>query len=171
MKTRLFLMIVFQAYIASNLNAQTVYNRDTLLLAAHELINESSYCGLVTVDSAGQPHVRTMNPFPVGEDFIIWFATSRTSRKVQEIRNNPKVSVYFSDHNTAKGYVNLSGKAEVLDDKELLVKMKRAYWEGIPDWQDIFVLIKIVPGKLEVINYKQGVNNDPATSGAPSIVF
>jgi general stress protein 26 len=77
--------------------------------------------------------------------------------------------VYYADHVKAKGYVNITGTAEVIDDKELLIKMKRAYWEGIPNWQDIFVLIKIVPKTIEVINYKHGLNNDPGTFRAPSI--
>ena len=76
-----------------------------------------------------------MNPFPANDELITWFATSRTSRKAREIRSNPKVCVYYADHISAKGYVNITGKAEVIDDKDLLVKMKRAYWEGIPDWQ------------------------------------
>ena len=153
----------------SIVNAQTPVNRDTVILAAHEIINETTYCGLVTVDSLGQPQIRTMNPFPVKEDFVIWFATSRASRKVREIRNNPKVCVYFADHINAKGYVNINGTATVIDDKELLVKMKRDYWNGIQGWQDIFVLIRIVPGSIETINYKHGLNNNPVTFKAPVI--
>ena len=112
-----------------------------------------------------------MNPFPVKDDFVIWFGTSRTSRKVREIKNNPDVCVYFANHLTAKGYVNISGVASVLDDRELLIKMKREYWNGIKGWQDIFVLIKIIPVSIEVINYKHGLNNDPETFKAPSISF
>jgi len=171
MKTKIFFLILFTAFIASNLYAQTAVNRDTMLVAAREIIKETTYCGLVTIDSTGQPIVRTMNPFPVKDDLVIWFATSRSSRKVGELKANPKVAVYFADHITAKGYVNISGKAEVIDDKELLVKMKREYWEGISNWQDIFVLIKIVPERLEVINYKHGLNNDPKTFKAPSVDF
>lgn len=171
MKTKNLLIILLITIVASNLFAQTEVNRDTMLVAAHELIQETTYCGLVTIDYNGQPQVRTMNPFPVKVDMVIWFATSRSSRKVGEIKANPKVAVYFADHNTAKGYVNISGKAEVIDDKELLQKMKRDYWNGIPNWQDIFVLIKIVPEKMEVINYKHGLNNNPQTFKAPSVDF
>jgi len=156
----------------STLNGQTSVNRDTVILAAHEIINETTYCGLVTIDSSGQPQIRTMNPFPgVKDDFVIWFATSRTSRKVGEIKNNPKVCVYFANHVNAKGYVNVNGSATVIDDRELLIKMKRDYWNGMPNWQDIFVLIKIIPNSIEVINYKHGLNNDPATFKAPGIRF
>ena len=167
----LWLSILFSTFSFFNLSVtgQSSVNRDTIILAAHEIIDETTYCGLVTIDSLGQPQVRTMNPFPVKDDFLIWFATSRTSRKVKEIKNNPKVCVYFANHLTAKGYVNINGSASVIDDRELLIKMKRDYWNGIEGWQDRFVLIKIIPGSIEVINYKHGLNNDPNTLKAPAI--
>lgn len=164
-------LILYSAIFPSNLCAQSSVNRDTILVAAREIIKETIYCALVTIDSTGQPQVRTMNPFPVNDELITWFATSRTSRKVREIKNNPKVCVYYADHLTAKGYVNITGTAEVIDDEELLIKMKRDYWEHITDWQSIFVLIKIVPETIEVINYNHGLNNDPVTFRAPSIVL
>ena len=164
-------LLIFSAIIPLKLHAQSSVNRDTLLSAAREIIKGTVYCALVTIDSAGQPQIRTMNPFPANDKLITWFATSRSSRKVREIRNNPKVCVYYADHMTAKGYVNITGIAEVIDDKELLIKMKRDYWENIPDWQNIFVLIRIIPKTIEVINYKHGLNNEPITFKAPSIVL
>jgi len=155
----------------SELKGQSSVNRDTIILAAHEIINETTYCGLVTIDSLGQPQIRTMNPFPVKDDFVIWFATSRTSRKAREIKNNPKVCVYFANHLTAKGYVNINGSASVIDNRELLIQMKRDYWNGIQGWQDKFVLIKIIPKSIEIINYKHGLNNDPNSFKAPTISF
>ena len=163
--------LLFSVFTSPNLCAQEPVNRDTMIIAAREIIKETNFCALVTVDSTGQPQVRTMNPFPLKDELVIWFATSRTSRKVKEIRNNPKVCVYYADHVNAKGYVSITGTAEVIDDKELLLKMKRQYWEGIPNWQEFFVLIKIVPKTLEVINYNHGVNGDPVTFRAPVIVF
>ncbi|HEX2394104.1 MAG TPA: pyridoxamine 5'-phosphate oxidase family protein [Bacteroidales bacterium] len=167
------LSILFLSVFAFlSLNAQQVVNRDTILVAAKEIIKETTYCALVTLDSTGQPQIRTMNPFPMKDGEIeIWFATSRSSRKASEIKNNPNVCVYWADHVYAKGYVNITGTAEVIDDKELLVKMKREYWEGMPNWKDVFVLIKITPRTLEVINYKHGLNNDPVTFKAPWITL
>jgi general stress protein 26 len=141
------------------------------MLAAQEIIEENTYCALITIDSTGQPQVRTMNPFPSNNELTIWFGTSRYSRKVREIKNNPKVAVYYADHRTAKGYVNISGIAEVIDNKELLLKMKRDYWESIPNWQDNFVLIKIVSKSVEVINYRHHLTNDPKTFKAPLIIL
>jgi len=163
-------LIVFIFSLIS-LNAQQVVNRDTVLLAAMEIIKETTYCALVTLDSAGQPQIRTMNPFPMKDGIEIWFATSRLSRKASEIKSNPNVCVYWADHVNAKGYVNITGTAEVIDDKDLLVKMKRDYWEGMPNWKDVFVLIKITPRTLEVINYKHSLNNDPVTFRAPTITM
>lgn len=167
----LFLLVLILGSSFHELKGQTSVNRDTVLFAAHELINGTTYCGLVTVDSSGQPQIRTMNPFPVKDDFVIWFATSRTSRKVREINDDPRVCVYFADHIFAKGYVNINGSASVIDDRELLIKMKREYWNGIPGWQDKFVLIKIIPKSIEIINYKHRLNNDPETFKAPTILF
>jgi general stress protein 26 len=164
-------MLLFPVIKSPVLSAQSSVDRDSILVAAREIIRETTFCGLVTVDSTGQPQIRTMNPFPANDELITWFATSRTSRKVREIKNNPKVCVYYADHMSARGYVNINGIARIIDDKELLVKMKREYWNGIPNWQDIFVLIKIVPLSLEVINYKHGLNNAPGTFKAPSISF
>jgi general stress protein 26 len=163
--------VITSFIIPLQISSQTTVNRDTIILAAREIIKETNYCALVTIDSTGQPQIRTMNPFPANDELITWFATSRTSRKVKEIKNNPKVCVYYADHVSPKGYVNITGTAEVIDNKELLLKMKRDYWDGIPGWQDKFVLIKVVPRTLEVINYKHGLNNDPNTFRAPSIVF
>lgn len=153
------------------IESQSTVIRDTIMLAAREIMQETTYCALVTIDSTGQPQIRTMNPFPQNDEFITWFATSRTSRKAKEIKNNPRVCVYYADHVSAKGYVNITGTAEIIDNKELLLKMKREYWNGIPDWQNKFVLIKVVPVTLEVINYKHGLNNDPDTFKAPSIIL
>lgn len=164
----IFICMAMMPFFSGKANAQSTISKDTLLVAAREIISQTTYCALVTIDSTGQPQIRTMNPFPLKDEFIIWFGTSRSSRKVKEIRNNPKVCVYFADHVHAKGYVNITGTAEVIDDQDLLLKMKRAYWEGDPNWQKKFVLIKIVPKTLEVINYKHKLNNDPETFKAPS---
>jgi general stress protein 26 len=163
--------IVLSASVSLKLEAQLSFSRDTIILAAREIIKETTYCALVTIDSTGQPQIRTMNPFPANDELITWFATSRTSRKVREIKSNPKVCVYYANHIAARGYVSITGTAEVIDNKELLTKMKRDYWNGIPDWQNKFVLIKVIPKTLEVINYKHGLNNDPNTFRAPSIEF
>jgi pyridoxine/pyridoxamine 5'-phosphate oxidase len=83
-------VLLFSVIKTPVLCAQSSVNRDTILVAAREIIRETTYCALVTVDSTGQPQIRTMNPFPANDELITWFATSRTSRKVREIKNNQR---------------------------------------------------------------------------------
>jgi general stress protein 26 len=167
----IILMLLLMFFSLPGKAQDTQFQKDTLIKAAREIITSSTYCGFVTMDSNGQPQIRTMNPFPLGDEIIIWFATNRKSRKVAEIKNNPKVCVYYADHNKAKGYVSINGTAEIIDNKELLIKMKRGYWEGIPDWQNKFVLIKITPKTMDVINYERGISGDSETNRSPVVEF
>jgi general stress protein 26 len=169
-KTGLGLIAVVLTLLPLNGIAQNqVFHRDSLLLAAHEIMKASHYCALVTIDSTGMPVIRTMNPFPQSNEKVIWFATSRKSRKVADIKKNPTVCVYYADHVHAIGYASFTGTAMVIDDKDLLIKMKRDYWEGIPDWQNRFVLIKITPKKLDITNYAHKISGDAETSRVPSL--
>jgi general stress protein 26 len=146
-------------------------DRDSVIAAAREIIGMQTYCALVTVDSSGQPHVRTMNPFPPEEDMTVWIATNSRTRKTREIQNNPRVCLYYADHNHASGYVAISGKAVLVDDMNEKLKRKRGYWDqAFPDWKYL-VLIKVVPERLEVLNYKRGMLNDTLTWSAPSVTF
>jgi len=145
--------------------------RDSLLAAAREIIGAQQYCGLATIDSTGRPHVRTMNPFPPDSNMVVWIATNSRSRKVQEIRSNPRVCLYYADHGKAIGEVSIVGKATLVDEMSEKLKRKRAYWDqAFPDWKYL-ILIKVVPERLEVINYKRGFLNDSVTFAAPSVTF
>ncbi len=149
-----------------------VPDRAQLISAAREIMQAQTYCALITVDQNGRPQVRTMNPFPPEEDMTVWFATNTRSRKLQQIRQNPHVCLYYADHKNATGYVALSGRAVLVDDMTEIQKRKRAYWDSAfePGLKNL-VLIKVVPEQLDVLNYKQGALNDPATWRTPSVTF
>lgn len=53
------------------------------------------YCALVTLDEAGRPLARAMDPFPPEADLTVWLATHRATRKVEEIRRDPRVALYY----------------------------------------------------------------------------
>ena len=145
--------------------------RDDLIAGARELIATQKYCALITLDETGAPSVRTMNPFPPEEDMTVWIATNDRSRKVREIRRDPRVTLYYSDHSQAIGYVAIAGRAALVDDMKEIVKRKRAYWDtAFPDLKHL-VLIKVVPERLEVIYYKKNIVNDPETWRAPFVEF
>ncbi len=165
------LVIVLIPVTGSAQEEQPLFPRDSIVSAARDIINNSHYCALVTLDSSGQPQARTMSPFPLNDKLEFWFATNRKSRKVGEIRNDSRISVYYADHTNAVGYVSITGKALIIDDKELLKKKKREYWDGIPGWQDIFVLIKIDPETMDVVHYGKGISGNSDTGRSPSITF
>jgi general stress protein 26 len=112
-----------------------------------------------------------MNPFPPEEDMTVWIATNNRSHKIQEIRNNPKVCLYYADHSKATGYVTITGTAVLVDDMNEKLKRKREYWsQAFPDWKYL-ILIKVVPERMEVLNYTWGKLNDPVTWKVPIVVF
>jgi general stress protein 26 len=144
-------------------------SREKLVSAARELIGTLKYCALITIDPSGQPHVRTMNPFPPEEDMSVWMATTTLSRKYREIRQNPRVTLYYANHAEAPGYVAISGRAVLVDDMAEILKRKRAYWDSAFPGLKNLVLIKVVPERLEVVYYKLGLNGDSTTFAAPSV--
>ena len=112
-----------------------------------------------------------MNPFPPEEDMTVWMATNSRSRKVEDIRRNPFVCLYYADLTRAMGYVSISGKAYLVDDMQEKLKRKRDYWtQSFPDWKYL-MLIKIVPEKIEVINYKHGFVGESQTWKVPNIII
>jgi len=142
---------------------------EAAIAAAREIMSLQRYCALITVDAAGRPQIRTMNPFPPEADMTVWFATNSHCRKVQEIRDCPQVSLYYADHSEASGYVVVTGRAVLVDDTSEKLKRKREYWDqAFPDW-NYLILIKVIAEKLEVLNYKQGFLNDPATWRIPAV--
>lgn len=143
--------------------------RPELIAAAREIMAGQTYCALITQDEEGRPQIRTMNPFPPEDDMTVWAATSTLTRKVRHIRRDPHVTLYYANHGQATGYVAISGKAELVDDRTEMIKRKRAYWdEAFPGFKNL-VLIKVVPERMDVVNYSRGALNDPTTWRSPSL--
>lgn len=104
-----------------------------------ELMEISHPAYLTTIDSDGFPHTRGMNnlrnksqrPDLISlfrdhqEDYLIIFSTNTSSTKVKHVRENPKVSVYYSNPEKWQG-VMFGGKIEIVPEVEL----KRAIWEN-----------------------------------------
>jgi general stress protein 26 len=157
------------AVLAGQDKPQAPPDRAKVLTAAREIMTALQYCALVTIDETGRPQVRTMNPFQPDENMVVWMATSPQSRKANEIRKDPRVSLYYSDHAKATGYVNLTGRAVLVSDMQEILKRKRDYWDtAFPGLKNL-VLIKVIPERIEVVNYKAGLGADPVTFRATTI--
>ena len=143
----------------------------TIETAAVEIMTKAKYCALITVDENGQPHARTMDPFLPNENFVVWLATNPKSRKVTHIKNNPKVALYYFEP-SLPGYVTINGVAELVSDKnEKNLHWKDEWDEFYPDQDSSYLLIKIDPVRMEVVNYKYNIVGDTITWAAPSVLI
>lgn len=102
-----------------------------------ELIENSLVAYFSTIDSEGFPITRALlntrykERYPEFSEFydsledkyVIYFSTNTSSSKIDHIKENPKVAVYFCDTEQFKG-VMFSGKVEIIEDLEL----KRQFW-------------------------------------------
>jgi general stress protein 26 len=148
-----------------------VYERDSLITAAREMIAETRYCALITLDKSSHPQARTMDPFLPQEDMVIWMGTNPQSRKVDEIKNDPRVTLYYEIAGGG-GYVVLKGQAQLVDDPELKSHYWKKEWEQFyPDQNKNYTLIKMIPKRLELVDYKRGFVGDSKTWAAPSVEF
>lgn len=163
--------IVFPCYTWSQDKESVSFERDTLITAAREIMKTARFCALVTLDQTGQPHVRTMDPFTPEENMVVWFGTNATTRKVKEIRNDPRVTLYYADPG-GSGYVTITGIAHIVDDKQEKLKWWKEEWnEYYGDKKNNYILIKVIPERLDILSYKYGITGDPENWRTPSIEF
>jgi general stress protein 26 len=147
------------------------YERDTLITAAREMMIKARYCALITLDESGHPQVRTMDPFVPEEDMVVWMGTNPDSRKVREIKNDSRVTLYYEDKDRG-GYVVIRGSAEIVDDHELKLKYWKEGWNRFyEDKRTSYTLIKVIPTDLEVIDYQRGIVGEAKTWAVPRVGF
>lgn len=155
--------LIFQMPVMAQVKQPADTSRQFLLKAAREIIKSAGNVALITQDGSGVPQVRTMDPFAPEEDFTVWLATNPSSRKVQQIKNNPQVTLYYPDKSD-KGYVVIHGTAELINDqKEKDTRWKDEWKSFYTNRTDAYLLIKVTPHYLELINYNHGISGDPKT--------
>jgi len=144
---------------------------DRLIKAAEEIMTAAGTCALITLDEQGIPRVRAMDPFDPENDLIVWFGTNPRSRKVDQIRKDPRVTLYYLDPDES-GYVMIHGIAELVDDQTEKEKRWKEEWNAFyPERSTDYLLIKVSPQWLEVISTTHGISNDPVTWQPPIYRF
>ena len=142
-----------------------------LIAAAKEIMTAAGTCALITLDDEGAPRVRAMDPFAPEEDLTIWFGTNSRSRKVDQLRKDPRVSLYYLD-NDASGYVIIHGRARLVNDPKEKEKRWKAEWEAFyPDKTEDYLLIEVTPIWMEVLSPPRGISADPVTWQPPVVNF
>ena len=122
------------------------------------LIESAKITYLSSVDDKGYPNVKAVLSLQQDGLFVHYFSTHLSSKKVAQVKANPKCSVYFCDEEQFKGLM-LVGDAEVCTDKHhksLLWRegFERYYPKGIDD--ENYCVIKFTANKG---NYYHGQDN------------
>lgn len=85
--------------------------------AAQKLVQEAKDCVVVTIDSDGMPCAKAMFLAKSLDISRLWFSTNTSSRRVNQIKNNPTMTVYIYNSKTIEGLM-LSGKAYVEEERK-----------------------------------------------------
>ncbi len=111
------------------------------------------HANLATCDG-DQPRVRTVSPI-VEDDMSIWVTTRSTSRKIKQLRENPKICLAFVEPPEGDKAVTVIGEAQIIPDLE---KRRRVWklapfdlYEHFPDGPDSddFCVLRIMTNRIE----------------------
>lgn len=161
----LMAVLSFSLSSPSQIPQNATPERSKIITAAKDIMLKARYCALVTIGDDGYAQARVVDPLAPEEDLTIWIATNPVTRKVGQIRKNPRVTLFYFD-SVGLGYVTVLGKAELID----LPSEKAKHWKE--DWTPFYknknrgadyLLIRVRPRRLEVISFAHGLTGDPKT--------
>jgi len=126
-------------------------------------MSDARFCTLVTIGELGQPQARIVDPLEPNAALAVYIATNPLSRKVAEIRKDPRVTlVYFDAARSA--YVTLIGRADEVPPAEKAAHRKKDWDTFFPAGKpEAFTLYRIVPSRVEVVSARDGLSGDPST--------
>ena len=140
-------------------------------IAALEIMSAVKTCALITLDDDNRAKVRAMDPFLPESDFTVWFGTNPNSRKVAQIKKNPKVTLYYLE-NESNGYVMIQGTAELINLQEEKNKRWKPEWEAFyTNKKEDYLLIKVTPNWMEVVSYAHNLVGDTISWEPPIVIF
>lgn len=167
-----FPILIILPFLSFGQNAEPIdFSNKKLVIAAREIMNSASTCALISLDDEGRARVRAMDPFPPEDDLTVWFGTNSKSRKVDQIKKDPRVTLYYLDSD-ASGYVMIYGIAELVDDQKEKEKRWKEEWKDFyPNNAENYLLIKVSPIWMEVSSTPRGIFSDTITWQPPKVVF
>ena len=101
----------------------TPQRRENNLQKIREMVKDIDFCMLTTIDENGNLHSRPMSiNEQIDPNGDLWFFTSASSHKVNEISRLPKVNVSFADPDN-QHYVSISGNAQLVRDRNKIEEL------------------------------------------------
>jgi len=150
---------------------------DEAKILSLELMETSKAAYLTTIDSEGYPitramfNLRNIEQFPEFSEFfskqknkfVIYISTNTSSSKINHIKKNPKIAVYFCDPEDFKG-VMFGGEVEIIEDMDIKRKVwldwwTRYYLEGLDDPD--YTLLQLLPKTAQFYYRLQKVQFEP----------
>lgn len=143
----------------------------TITHAAREIMSAAGTCTLITLDQEGRPRARVMDAFLPEDDFTVWLGTNSKSRKVTQIKNDPRVTLFYLDQD-ASGYVMIHGQAQIVDDPIEKQERWKEEWEAFyQNKEEAYLLIKVTPEWMEVISNTRNIVGDPLSWEPQKVLF
>jgi general stress protein 26 len=137
--------------------------QEQILSAARQIMTSAHYCTLITLDEGGHPQARIMDAFEPDPDLTVWLGTNAITRKVAELRRDPRMTLSYFDRDDP-GYVTLLGEARLVTDPDEKAARWKEEWEAFypdgPSSED-YMLIEFRPFRIEVMSIKHAIASDP----------
>lgn len=168
----IFVIFLLIPFLGFNQNSEPIDSQEHKLRnAAIDIMMAAKTCALITLDHEGRPRVRTMDPWLPESDFTVWFGTNPKSRKLDQIKKDARVTLYYLGSDSS-GYVMIHGTAQIVNDQKEKEKRWKVEWEPFyPNKSEDFILIKVTPQWMEVVSYAHGITGDSITWEPPRITF
>ena len=74
--------------------SQTAFTRG-VMAAAIDVMQKAVYCTFITIGEDGQPQARIVDPTLPDPNLTIWIGTNSLTRKVNQIRRDPRVTLLY----------------------------------------------------------------------------
>jgi general stress protein 26 len=149
---------------AQDIAAETISARRTRVIAvARQVMTAARYCTFVTLGANNQPQARVVDPIEPDAALNVYVATNPRSRKVAELRLDPRVTLLYFDP-AREAYVTLIGRAEEVAGPGKAEHHKKEWQAFFPrENPDSYTLYRIIPSRAEVVSARDGLSGDPAT--------
>jgi general stress protein 26 len=148
-------------------------SRSDIVSASRDVMQKARYCSLITIGADGHPQARIVDPLGPDASFTIWIATNPLTRKVAEIKRDPRVTLTCFDASSSS-YVTVLARATLVTDAAEKARRWKDEWTPFyssgASGNDV-MLFRLVPRRLEIVSVDRGMAGDPKTWRPLSIDF
>lgn len=160
---RAVLLLLWAALVPTGRSQPGPWTEAQVLDAARAIMKAAKYCFLITLDQAGQPQARLMEPFAPDADMVVWMGTNPRTRKLDQIRNNRRATLAYYD-SRGPNYVTLIGNVRIVEslaEREGRWKTEWArFFPGGPGGSN-YVLLEFTPSTIELISSTHKIASAP----------